>query len=392
MTTIMTDIKRKRKLWYFDLEPLKERYTYQLSNEWTPESYKDYDVDFIQLDGRADDNEIKVGSVLDACGRGIYAMNQCQIMLKAIANGEVQNNDIILLQDFWTPGIESVFYALDLYDIDCKVYSMLHAQSVDEYDFTYAMRHWIRFFELGIDSRHAGIFVGSTIHKEQLREAGFKAPIHVVSLPIHKELAMQVAEGKDKPKENKVIFTSRYDKEKNPFFMLKVAEEFLNHNLHWEWVVTTSGSEFRSSIPGFVDFMKKFAENNPRFKMLSELTKEQYYHELQTAKIQFNSSLQDYVSWTLIESTMFDCDIVYPNFRSFPEIIDEYRLYKPFSVQSALSKLEACKLVPRTHQHISDISDKGRRLEAHIIMNDIKQEFNIWHESEYFKKLENKQI
>ena len=33
-------------------------------------------------------------------------------------------------------------------------------------------------------------------------------------------------------------------------------------------------------------------------------------------------ALQDYVSWTVIEATAFGADIVYPNFRSFPEFID----------------------------------------------------------------------
>jgi hypothetical protein len=38
-----------------------------------------------------------------------------------------------------------------------------------------------------LDKRMTGIFVGSTIHRDQLREAGFEAPIHVVSLPLHQE-------------------------------------------------------------------------------------------------------------------------------------------------------------------------------------------------------------
>jgi hypothetical protein len=46
-------------------------------------------------------------------------------------------------------------------------------------------------YELGLDKRMTGIFVGSTtVHKQQLREAGFNAPIHVVSLPIHKQATL----------------------------------------------------------------------------------------------------------------------------------------------------------------------------------------------------------
>jgi len=376
-----------RNLWYFGLEPLKERYTYQLSEEWMPDTFKKAAVNFIHLRGEKDDGKISVGSVLDAYGRGVYSMSQCQQFMKAIAAGKVQNNDIVFLQDFWTPGIEAVFYMLDLYGIKIKLYSMLHAQSVDEYDFTYHMRDWMRDFELGIDKRHSGIFVGSTIHKEQLRNAGFKAAIHVVSLPIHQELAKKVAFKGVVKKERQVIFTSRFDKEKNPYFMLDVALRFLDRNPEFTWVITTSGDDFKSSIPGFVNEMKALAEINPRLVLKANLTKEEYYLELQKSLVQFNSSLQDYVSWTLLESTMFSCDIVYPNFRSFPEIIDSDRLYKAFDVKSAVLLLNKVTKEPRTHHHIVKKSDLGRRVEAHIMLSDLVEEFNIWHEESYFNFL-----
>jgi len=377
----------KRNLWYFGLEPLKERYTYQLSEQWMPESFKEYDVNFIHLRGERQDGKINVGSVLDAYGRGAYSMSQCQKFMEAIARGLVKENDIVFLQDFWTPGIEAVFYMLDLYNINIKLYSMLHAQSVDEYDFTYHMRHWMRDFELGIDKRHSGIFVGSTIHKEQLRAAGFKAPIHVVSLPIHQQLAKDVAIKPHVKKEKQVIFTSRFDKEKNPYFMIDVALKFLEQNPNYIWVITTSGDDFKSSIDGFVDTMKEVAANHPRFVLKPNLTKEEYYLELQKSLIQFNSSLQDYVSWTLLESTMFSCDIVYPNFRSFPEIIDSDRLYKAFDINSAVSVLNEVIEQPRTHHYIAKKSDLGRRVEAYIMVADLKEEFNIWHEASYFNFL-----
>lgn len=385
-----------RNLWYFGLEPLKERYTYQLSEQWIPATFEKAPVNFIQVRGDEKDGKINVGSVLDAYGRGVYSMSQCQKFMKAIASNLVKNGDIVYLQDFWTPGIEAVFYMLNLYNIKVDLYSMLHAQSVDEYDFTHGMKGWMRSFELGIDAYHKGIFVGSSIHKQQLREAGFKAPIHVVSLPIHKELALQVLHDYDdlefsyfaRPKEKQIIYTSRLDKEKNPYFMINTALAFLNRNEDFKWVITTSGDDFKSSIPGFVDYMKKVAEHNPRLILKSNLTKEDYYLEVLKSMVQFNSALQDYVSWTLLESTMLSCDVCYPNFRSFPEILPDDRMYKAFDVDSAISVLEQIIRKPKSHQDISKISDFGRQLEAYIMLNDIgDQEFNVWHETEYVAKL-----
>ena len=148
---------RRRKVFYFGLEPLKARYTYQLCKEWMPatfETYKDK-LEFVDIEGDFDpDQEIKVGAVLDAIGRGKYSLTQCERFLQHIYDGDVEDGDVIFLQDYWTPGLDAIWYALDLYGIDVKVYGMLHAQSVDEYDFTYAMKDWMRPYELGLDKKN----------------------------------------------------------------------------------------------------------------------------------------------------------------------------------------------------------------------------------------------
>jgi len=385
-----------RKLFYFGLEPLKARYTYQLSKEWMPATFKPYadKVEFVDIPGDFDpDQQIKVGAVLDAIGRGKFAMSQCTNFLDMINRDEVRDNDIIFLQDYWHPGIESILYALDLYGIKVKIYAMLHAQSIDEYDFTYPMRNWMRGFELGLDKSLAGIFVGSTIHKDQLRAAGFVAPIHVVSLPLHKEMTLKKYPQYNpvNAKEKKIVFSSRLDKEKNPFFMIEVATKFLARNSDYTWVITTSGKSFKSMVPGVIEELEKLASVQPRFKLLSNLTKEEYYHELATAQIQFNSSLQDYVSWTILESTAFGCDVVFPNFRSFPEFIPQDRLYMPFSATDAVQTLN--RVVNNSYNkdfsHLSDIADLGRKTEAFIMVSDYDKELNIWHEAEYCKYLIN---
>jgi glycosyltransferase involved in cell wall biosynthesis len=383
--------RKMRKLFYFGLEPLKARYTYQLSKEWMPATFEPYanELEFIDVEGEFDpDQQIKIGAVLDAVGRGKFAMSQCANFLDMLNRDEVNDGDIIFLQDYWHPGIESILYAIDLYGIDLKIYSMLHAQSVDEYDFTYPMRNWMRGFELGLDKRMTGIFIGSTVHKEQLREVGFTAPIHVVSLPIHKEATLaKLPEYDSLDKQDVIVYSSRLDKEKNPFFMMEVAKEFLKQKPDFEWHVTTSGKEFRSMLPGVIDALNKLAKEEPRFKLLNGLTKEEYYTELATCRIQFNSALQDYVSWTVIEATAFGADIVYPNFRSFPEFIDSDRMYKPFDVQSAIDTLHDVLDAPKTHYDIVDTSDLGRQMEGYIIANDYDKEICVWHEKEYCKHL-----
>ena len=55
----------KRKVFYFGLEPLKARYTYQLCKEWIPATFEPYkdQLEFVEVEGEFDpDQEIKVGA------------------------------------------------------------------------------------------------------------------------------------------------------------------------------------------------------------------------------------------------------------------------------------------------------------------------------------------
>ena len=311
-----------------------------------------------------------------------------QYFLNLIRKGEVKENDIVYFADYWTPGLESIFYALDLYKIkNVKFYARNWAQSVDEYDFTYEMRNWMRWYELGLDSKLSGIFVASTEHKNLLVNAGFKAPIHVLSLPVHKYLTLDRLKDYNGYKVDNVIYSSRLDKEKNPYFMLEVAEKFLEQHPDWTWTITTSSSKIRSNVPGVVEAVYDLAKRNPRFIVKENLPKDQYYTILAQSSIQFNSSLQDWVAFTCVEATMFGCDIVYPDFRSFKEFIPKDRKYHAFGVDDAVFVLSYTKDTLRNYSYISDLAHVGLHLEGYIMANDIESELNVWQESEYCKSL-----
>ena len=93
------------------------------------------------------------------------------------------------------------------------------------------------------------------------------------------------------------------------------------------------------------------------------------------------------MSWTVIESTAFGADIVFPRFKSFPEFIDPSRLYKPFDVKDALETIEDVLESPKVHPDIVERSDLGRRMEGYIIANDYDKELCVWHEKEYCEVL-----
>ena len=140
-----------KKLFYLPLEPYIERYTYFMSSVdgWAERNFKKHNVTYVRVDGETLGDSINTGKVLDANGRCYFALSQMQKLVKLINDGEVKDDDVIYVEDFWHPGIESLFYIRHLTGIKFKIGTFLHAQSVDNSDFAYDMREWIRPLEQG---------------------------------------------------------------------------------------------------------------------------------------------------------------------------------------------------------------------------------------------------
>lgn len=376
---------------YFGLEPLNARYTQQLTTRWAPEAFraaarrvKDWGFRSLPTDGSP--SEIGAGGVvLDPVGRGVVAMNQARVALQA---GDIKDGDVLYFQDMWSPGVEALLYALTLQHKRPRVYARCWAQSVDEYDFTFAMRKWMRHFELGLSRWLSGLFVASTVHRDQLRAAGVDCPIHVTGLPFDwGEVSWRMNHGSSREKTSKtVIFTSRLNAEKNPWFMLEVADEFLKIHPDWRWLVTTSAATWPADVEPIVEAGERLRVKGRNIEFKSGLSKDSYYRELNDAAIQFNCSLQDYVAFTMLEAATANCDLCYPDFRSFTECVHPSRRYWAFDLADALRVLEACVLTPKTHWRRAPMAcTNGFRTEMAIMLQDYEgPEVNVWHQPESY--------
>jgi len=366
-------------VYYFPIEPVKSRYTYDLCFRWMPDTFEAENIDYTMITGEQVDQEIQFGCVLDATARGIYSLSQVSQFLKLMRAGKIKDGDVLFFQDFYTPGMEAIFYAAKLMGLSLRTYSMLHAQSVDIYDFTYPMRSWMRLLELGYADQHTGIFVSSSFLKELLVVAGYKCPIHVTCLPYDSNDVWRRTQPQ-KEKEDVIYYASRLDQEKQPEFMLEVAAKFLELHPTWWWIISTSGANFRSNVPGMIDALEKFAKSHSRFIMLSGIPKDDYYKNLACSKINFSSALQDFVSYVLLESITAGCDLVYPAFRSFLEVLPVDRLYKAFQVTDALRLIDEVIKEPKTHYDLARLADYGRRMQAKITAEGYAGEYNIYKE------------
>lgn len=374
-------------IFYFGIPHVKNRTTGQQTSNWIPNAYNRLGIDIIQVEGEEVDSEVKVGVVLDSTGRGIYSLTQNASFLKLIRMGQVNNGDKLHYQDFWTPGIEAIYYASQLEKLDLDIYASVLAQSFDEYDFTYPMRSWMRPFEIGVDKGLKGIFVGNQKLKDLAIQSGFGSPIHVVGLPYNSQEVYNRVDHQKQNISNAVIYTSRLDAEKNPLFMIRIAKEFLSQNPDWEWWVCSGLNGLRSNDNLALQSLYKMIETEPKFKFFGGLSKQEYYEKLNEAKIIFNCALQDWVSYTIIEATTLGCDIVYPDFRGFPEFVPTNRMYKAFNIDSALSVLNSVMDNPRTHPNIPYLSDLGALLMAYIVDKGIDREVNIWLERYWVEEL-----
>lgn len=335
------------KIFYFPLEPYKERYTVQLSapkTGWLESRWVENGIDYIRMEGEKInlDNSIKTGSVLDACGRGHWACTQIGTFLKHI--DLLKPEDVLYFDDFWHPGIEAIYYAFHLMGLKNKMFAMLHAQSIDKYDFTYPMRHWMRPFEIGIGKILSGIFVTSTGLKDLCiyNGIGKSKTVHLCGLPYNSEEVMTHFPEVIPMKKKQVIFSSRWDKEKRPDIFLKIMERVLCYRPDIKFVVTTSSEEIKSNYPPFLKRLEKYKKRfNRNLDVRVNQTKEQYYYNLLESRIQINTADQDWVSWTLLEATTCGCIPLYPDYLSFPEVLENEHnfLYNKNDIDHATKKI-----------------------------------------------------
>lgn len=306
-------------LFYLPLESYVERYTFFMScaGGWAEDWFAKLGVPFRRVQGLQVGNTINTGSVLDAYGRSLYAMNQVSQVVAMVRDGQVRQGDVVYVEDFWHPGIESLFYVRDLSGIDFKIGCFVHAQSIDDSDFTYSMRRWMRPIEVGMSHGYDYIFTCSSILRQLAVDAGYDGKhIFKSGLPYNSQRLLCQLKGMgfvSKPKEDFVLFSSRFDLEKNPHFFLDLVE--LCPDIAFKLV---KPRKHITNDEGVKDHLNRVLSTRRNLELVDTSNKLAYYDLLSRARVQFNCAKQDWVSWTLLEAITFGCNPLYPNWKDFP--------------------------------------------------------------------------
>lgn len=338
-------------LFYCPLESYPERYTFQMSRPvdgWIEAALNKHQIKYVRLDADETTANIEAGSVLDVQRRSHHCLSQAAKVVDTFAGyGTMTGSDVLYFEDMWHPGIESLVYAAGVMKLPLpKIYTYCWAQSVDRHDFTHTMQLWMRHYEKMIGSFVTGIFVATPLIKELLFTAGIADwdKIHVVGLPFSTE-EVKTHFPVDLPKRRKkVVFSSRFDEEKNPMFMLDVAKHVLMQSSDYEFVCCSSAKSLRTNIakPHSLQFrFDAMTDKFEGFKLKLSLTKDDYYRELLESWVQLNTADQDWVSFTLLEACAAGTYPMYPNYRSFPEVFDfnQAFMYSKGNVLDCASKI-----------------------------------------------------
>lgn len=333
-------------LYYLPLEPYPERYTFQLQG-WTENTLRRRNTEYHIVSGEKVTQSISTGVALDAHGRSVYALTQTAYLIKLL--GEMDQNDVIYMQDLFQPGYEALPYVLDQLPASRRPRIFTHnlAQSVDPDDFTFSMRGWMRHFEHIVDHTATCVFVASTCHKEMMRIAQLEGRVEVVGLAFDRD-AVRALLGIEPSllhnRNRRIVYTSRFDKEKQPHFFLDMVEVIKNNKQHplneFEFMVCTGAEHLRSNIPDVIERAWTFYERG-WLDIREGLDKRQYYTILANSRVQVNTALQDFVSNTLLESSALGTPTLAPAFRSFPEAFQNRpeQMFIPWSLEDAINKL-----------------------------------------------------
>jgi glycosyltransferase involved in cell wall biosynthesis len=198
----------------------------------------------------------------------------------------------------------------------------------------------MRHYEHMVDQVASGVFVASTCQVDMLRTAMFNAPIHVVGLPFDRH---EVRERVNviKPllmRSKRVIFASRFDREKQPHFFMDFVERFRRVFSHWTVAIATGQKKLRSNDPSALERVEVMRQLG-QIEIYEGLTKNQYYTLLADSRLHVNTAKQDFVSNTLNEASAFGTPSLCPAYLSFPEALNNNprQLYKPWSVEDMLT-------------------------------------------------------
>jgi hypothetical protein len=240
------------------------------------------------------------------------------------------------------------------------IYLRCLAQAIDPDDFVHVwgMSKWMSLYEeMCNEIPNVRILASNEEMVAHMKIANWKAPIYNISgLSFGKEEVQSRVEQKPfVERSQRVVFGARWDQEKQPQFFMDLATKFKEKHPEVEFAIC-SGAPLRSNNDYYVK-EAKYLEKQKILTIHENLQKNEYYNILADSRVLFNCALQDWTSNTLSEADALGANVLFPAYRSFPEVFnnDHTRMYVPWSMEDAMAKLEL--LLSKPSPSMGQISD-----------------------------------
>ncbi len=335
-------------LWYFPLEPLDERYT-ECWSRWFPETFQQYNIDFVNVPGDTLTDKIEEGEFLDCFGRPYFALSQIQKFIKLWRNGDVKSGDKLFFTDLWHHGFEVIPYIRDLADRKIEIYGIFHAGSYDPHDFLAQKTTgaWASQFERMVCRSITKIFVGSEWSKQLLTRGEIMPKIMeekviVTGLPLKSSsITDNIFYMKKSENPKYVVFPHRLAPEKGLDRMIKIMTEVFDKSDDIALMIT-SGRPFPlhcrdpaldKELHSFLDEFIKFG----KICLKTGLSKVQYYRNLVQCKVVLSTAYQETFGYGVLESMLCGCTPVVPGNLSYTDFLDDRFFYN--SIDEAVDKI-----------------------------------------------------
>jgi hypothetical protein len=281
-------------------------------------------------------------------------------LVSKMKQGEVTNEDIIYFEDMFQPGIESLPYIINQVSPNMRPRIAVRclAQSIDPDDFVHVwgMSKWMGLYEKMVDSFADIVLASNEEMAMHMKIAGWEAPVYNISgLAFGRDEVRARVPGELKSfteRAMRVGFAARWDQEKQPDFYMDLIEEYHSSNpkVPVEFAIF-SGAKLKSNNDSYMNRTRDLQARG-LLTVYEDLSKNDYYALLNDTRVLFNCALQDWVSNTVSEADTLGCNVLYPAYRSFPETFanDPERLYVPWSLDDAITKLDLLLTAPHKNQ------------------------------------------
>jgi len=299
-------------IYVIDLESVQSRYTAQWKEHLPKQLMLATNKTVEVISGGETPQATTPGAFLNFGGTNVYKSKQLEIIGEKFCNGEINDGDYFLYTDAWNPTVIQLKYMSELLGVDIKIGGMWHAGSYDPQDFLGRLigdAPWVRSAEHSMFSCYDDNFFATQFHINMFANETFawndgngwhcdtpqeaNTSIKLVGWPME-YLHDSLAEYKNMPKENLILFPHRIAPEKQ------------------------------------VDIFKDLAKQLPEYEFVicqeQQLSKEEYHSLLGRAKVVFSANLQETLGISWYEGALVDAIPMVPDRLSYSEMaIQEFK-------------------------------------------------------------------